>query len=144
MEVNVTQDNLIKRLNFILDTMRVDNASTLLRLVVPEKLLIDETIVSIDIGEYISLIEKLNNLIKEKSKIEKCDFLVSIQELLERFALEVRICTSCLSLMIQGYVIDGGMDYYCCDECLEKDMTLEEFEKAYGDGSTDTYWTEWH
>ena len=45
--------------------------------------------------------------------------------------------------MIEGYVIEGGFAYYCSDKCLEYDMTLDEFKQAYGDGNTETYWTEW-
>ena len=45
--------------------------------------------------------------------------------------------------MIEGYVIEGGFAYYCSDNCLEYDMTLDEFKQAYGVGSTETYWTEW-
>ncbi|WP_438574327.1 CDP-alcohol phosphatidyltransferase [Clostridium sp.] len=86
----------------------------------------------------------MNNVLNDRDRVARYKFAASIQEELESFALEVRVCTSCLKIMIEGYVIDGGMDYYCSDKCLEYDMTLEEFEQAYGDGDTDTYWTEWY
>lgn len=86
----------------------------------------------------------MNNLVNEKDRWKKHSFALSIQEELEEFGLDVRVCTSCLNLMIECYVIEGGMDYYCSDECLEYDMTLEEFEQAYVDRDTETYWTEWH
>lgn len=67
-----------------------------------------------------------------------------MQEVLEEYGLEARVCTSCINLMIEGYVIDGGMTYYCSDKCLEFDMTLEEFNDAYGDGESETYFTNWY
>lgn len=45
--------------------------------------------------------------------------------------------------MHEGYCIEGGFAYYCSDECLEANMTREEFEELYEDGG-DTYWTEWY
>ena len=36
------------------------------------------------------------------------------------------------------------MEYYCSDECLEKNMTREEFEELYDGGEGDSYWTEWY
>lgn len=70
--------------------------------------------------------------------------------LLELFA---RKCTCCGGGMNQGYVVGGGAEYYCTDECLMqhytpeewKEMTAEEEEDDYGFslGSDDNYWTEW-
>lgn len=46
--------------------------------------------------------------------------------------------------MRTGYVIDGGVEYYCTDECLHKHYTEEEWEDMYDDGNSDSYWTEWY
>jgi len=54
-----------------------------------------------------------------------------------------RKCSECGKGMNEGYVIDGGSEYYCSDPCLHKHMTDAEFEDACDDGEGDTYWTEW-
>jgi len=54
-----------------------------------------------------------------------------------------RKCSECGKGMKEGYVIDGGSEYYCSDECLHKHMTEAEFDELYADGEGDTYWTEW-
>ena len=52
-----------------------------------------------------------------------------------------RQCTACGAGMNEGYVINGGCEHYCSDDCLP--MTEAEFEEQYGDGEGDSYWTEW-
>lgn len=54
-----------------------------------------------------------------------------------------RICSDCKEIMTEGYVIDNGLDYYCSDTCLEKNMSRKEFNKLYNDGEGDSYWTNW-
>lgn len=53
-----------------------------------------------------------------------------------------RTCEKCGKGMIEGFVIDGGMSYYCSEECLHKDVSPEEWEQLYEDGG-DSYWTQW-
>jgi hypothetical protein len=45
--------------------------------------------------------------------------------------------------MSEGFVIEDGLAYYCSHECLEKNMTQEEYLKLYDDGNGDSYWTQW-
>jgi len=52
-------------------------------------------------------------------------------------------CTACGAGMNEGYVINGGEEYYCSDECLHKHITPAEFDELYDDGDGDSYWTEW-
>lgn len=54
-----------------------------------------------------------------------------------------RSCDECGKPMTEGYCIDNGFEYYCSDECLEKNMTRAEFERLYADGEGDSYYTEW-
>lgn len=54
-----------------------------------------------------------------------------------------RQCTECRKGMNEGYVIEGGDEYYCSDPCLHKHVTPEEFLELYGEGDTQTYYTEW-
>jgi hypothetical protein len=45
--------------------------------------------------------------------------------------------------MSEGFVIEDGLAYYCSQECLEKNMTQEEYLELYDDGNGDSYWTQW-
>ena len=54
-----------------------------------------------------------------------------------------RQCTECRNGMNEGFVIEGGMEYYCSDACLDKHISPSEFLELYGEGEGDTYWTEW-
>lgn len=128
----------------ILDTEGVEKEGVLLKLFEEHYIAYDNSKVYITNEEYKALIYKLNSLLMGRNDVAKHNLSTTIQEHLECFELDVRVCTSCLSLMVEGYVIDGGVDYYCTDKCLEIDMTLEEFNEAYGDGETETYFTEWY
>lgn len=56
---------------------------------------------------------------------------------------EIKICSRCGSIMIEGYCIEGGMEYYCDDECFfTNGYTKEQWQKDYTDEG-DSYWTEW-
>jgi hypothetical protein len=54
-----------------------------------------------------------------------------------------RVCTHCKCLMISGYVIDGGLEYFCSNEHLLTTYTAEEFTEMYDDGNGETYYTNW-
>jgi hypothetical protein len=43
----------------------------------------------------------------------------------------VRICDECGKVMIEGYCLGGGEEYYCSDECLHKNYSNEEFLAMY-------------
>ncbi|MGL5352965.1 MAG: hypothetical protein ACRDA5_06535 [Clostridium sp.] len=144
MTVTVGQRELIKRIHSILDAKGIETEGALFKLFENYNIADDDSKVYIDNEEYKSLINKINSLLKSRDEVIKYNVATTIQECLECFELDVRVCTSCVSLMVEGYVIDGGVDYYCSDKCLEFDMTLEEFNEAYGDGETETYFTEWY
>lgn len=57
---------------------------------------------------------------------------------------EIRQCSDCKKIMIQGYCIEGGEAYYCDDDCLYRNLTEEEFDELYDYGEGDSYWTEWN
>lgn len=57
--------------------------------------------------------------------------------------IETRKCDECGKEMKAGYVIEGGVEYFCSDECLHKHYTDEEYLEMYDEGNGDTYWTEW-
>lgn len=132
------QQELIKMKNDYLNT-DIEYYNSILDWISNISLSPDRETVKINIDDYKDAINKLNKIINLRYS-----FASEIQEELEAYELEVRVCSICSSLMIEGYVIDGGSEYYCSDECLKVDMTLEEFEDLYNDGSTETYWTEWY
>lgn len=53
-----------------------------------------------------------------------------------------RICNICGKAMTEGYCVEGGLEYYCSDECLHKVYSPEEWDEMYTDDG-DSYWTEW-
>ena len=54
---------------------------------------------------------------------------------------ETEVCSQCNQDMSEGYVLEGGVDYYCSDKCLLKNMTKNEFLELFMDGYGDSYWT---
>lgn len=86
-----------------------------------------------DKGDMNELAEAEDSLIEEFCKLNK----IKPQE---KFA---RRCTQCGNLMNKGFVVEGGEEYYCSDNCLHKKYTKEEWDEMYGDGDTDSCWTEW-
>lgn len=55
----------------------------------------------------------------------------------------MRRCDKCGKPMKEGYVIAGGLEYYCSDKCLHEFYTEEEFLNMYDNGNGESYWTEW-
>lgn len=56
----------------------------------------------------------------------------------------VRHCDECGKEMWDGYCIENGIEYYCSEECLHKNISEEYFEELYDNGDGDSYWTEWY
>ncbi len=54
-----------------------------------------------------------------------------------------RKCDECEQGMNEGFVVNGGEEYYCSDKCLHKHYTKKEWKEMYADGETDSYWTAW-
>lgn len=53
------------------------------------------------------------------------------------------VCNCCGKVMTEGFVIEGGEEYFCSDECLHSKYTSAEWNEMYGDGDTQSYWTVW-
>ena len=70
------------------------------------------------------------------------DIANMLMELSNYLLGNVRVCGECGKIMQEGYVIEGGLQYYCSDECLHKHYTKEEWEEMYTDDG-DNYWTSW-
>lgn len=88
-------------------------------------------------GIIVDLVESANLLLSDEGKKK-------LVELLEEENIEVRICTHCHSIMTEGYCIESGEAYYCSSECLESEMSREDYEQLYNDGDGDSYWTQWN
>ena len=52
-----------------------------------------------------------------------------------------RVCCICNKPMLEGYVIDDGVEYYCCDDCLHAVYSEEEYEELCMNDLA--YWTQW-
>lgn len=76
------------------------------------------------------------------SIIDELEF-EEIKKIIEENEENKRTCSECGKEMTQGHCIENGMEYYCSDECLHKNMTQEEYLELYDDGNGDSYWTEW-
>lgn len=58
--------------------------------------------------------------------------------------INVRHCNKCGKEMWEGYCIENGMEYYCSEECLHKNISEEEWEELYDEGNGDSYYTDWY
>lgn len=54
----------------------------------------------------------------------------------------MRKCSICGKPMTEGYCYEGGLMYFCSDECLHQQFTDAEWEELYSDDG-DSYWTSW-
>ena len=57
-----------------------------------------------------------------------------------------RKCDKCGCGMNEGYVINGGEEYYCTPKCLHEVYTPKEWQDMYeadDNNNSDNYWTEW-
>lgn len=84
-------------------------------------------------------IEALNYAIKVLEEQEKKNILEKYEE-----DVYVRHCNECGKEMWEGFCIEGGLEYYCSEECLHKNLTEEEYEELYDNGNGDSYYTEWY
>ena len=93
------------------------------------------------LSEEIKYHPAINDISAKELKHHKDDtvFWESLSEQLDCF----RICDACRKPMIEGYCIESGVSYYCCDKCLYQDMTEDDYEELYNDVRGETYYTSW-
>lgn len=84
----------------------------------------------------IDMVEFANELFNDEDK-------ENFKEICDEYDIEIRICSKCGIIMVQGYCIGDGESYYCGDDCLYSEMTKEEYEELYDNGNGDSYWTDW-
>lgn len=82
------------------------------------------------------LIKSANELLTKKQR----DVLLG---LFEEQGIEVRVCSACDHIMIEGFCIGNGEDYYCSKKCLTTELSWKEYLELYNDGNGDSYWTQW-
>ena len=94
------------------------------------------------------LIKALNNMfdkyIKEKKPLSVDE--QDMQEFLEEQGIESRICSNCDHLMIEGYIVDEGNEYFCSDKCMKEfysEEELAELLEGADEDDTSIYWTDW-
>jgi len=99
--------------------------------------------------EYECWIDEPNNLMTEENSTEE-----EYDAIIETFRAYIiangvnyaRICDKCGCGMNEGYVIEGGVEYYCTPKCLHEVYTPKEWQDMYeadDNGNSDNYWTEW-
>jgi hypothetical protein len=57
--------------------------------------------------------------------------------------LFARKCDSCGNGMNEGYLLHGGIEYYCSDVCLRKNYSDDDWNDMYDDGEGDCHYTTW-
>lgn len=65
---------------------------------------------------------------------------------LKKDTIEIlRQCNNCKKINFKsGFVIDNGLEYYCCESCLYDNYTEKEWDELYDNGNSDSYYTEWN
>jgi hypothetical protein len=94
-----------------------------------------------ELEDAVSFMETLEEYEDEEGKQRRERKIKLIKD--ARLVAGLRQCSECGDGMNEGYCIEGGLAYYCTDECLEKNMTREDFLNLYDDGEGDSYYTEW-
>ena len=99
--------------------------------------------------EYECWIDEPNNLMTEENSTEE-EYDAIIETFREYIIANginyARICDKCGCGMNEGYVIEGGVEYYCTPKCLHEVYTPKEWQDMYeaeDNGNSDNYWTEW-
>lgn len=65
------------------------------------------------------------------------------QLMIEEFSDCFRVCDECKQIMFSGFVINGGDEHYCSEECLHKHYSQEEYLQMNAENDDDNYWTQW-
>lgn len=99
--------------------------------------------------EYECWIDNPDNLMTEENPTEaEYDAIIETfcSYIKENGIKYARICDKCGNGMNEGYVINGGEEYYCTPKCLHEVYTPKEWQDMYeadDNGNMDNYWTEW-
>ena len=89
----------------------------------------------VELNERTTLKEFLTDYLIEQAELQ---FVVDELDLQHS-----RCCSECGKPMYEGYCIENGLEYYCSDECLHKNLSEEEYNALHDEGNADSYWTSW-
>ena len=70
--------------------------------------------------------------------------LSDVEEVLPEIGL--RVCTQCGDLHAEGYFFEGDTTYYCSEECMLKEVTMDEYMELYElseEGHDGAFYTQW-
>jgi hypothetical protein len=100
--------------------------------------------------EYECWVDEPNNIMTEINPTEEeYDAIIETfrEYIIANGVKYARICDKCGNGMNDGYIVNGGDEYYCSAECLHKDYSPKEWQEMYDEseenGGNDHYWTEW-
>jgi len=87
-------------------------------------------------AEQLMILERLVTILKKDMRGNKTVYQAvgnAIESDLEDLTeiAEIRVCDECGKIMVEGYCIDGGNEYYCSDACLCKNYTKEQWLAIY-------------
>ena len=66
------------------------------------------------------------------------DILETLKHILHNNGM--RVCDNCKRIMIEGYIIEGGIKHYCSYDCLNTNISPKEYKRLHSEG--DTYYIE--
>ena len=97
-------------------------------------------------NEYECWIDEPSNVMTEENPTEaEYDAIIETfcSYIKEKGINYARICDKCGNGMNEGYVVEGGEEYYCTPKCLHEVYTPMEWQNRCSDENTENYWTEW-
>lgn len=62
----------------------------------------------------------------------------------EGCTLDIPICDCCGKACEDVFVVDGGTEHYCSEECLHTKYSREEWDRMYDEDSDSNYYTEYY
>lgn len=54
-----------------------------------------------------------------------------------------RVCHNCGKPMCEGYSLRNGVEYYCCDPCLQNHYSSDELDELSDGDIYDIHWKQW-
>jgi hypothetical protein len=73
------------------------------------------------------------------------DRILSTQDLkIKELEDDERLCSQCNIPMLEGFYFESDGTQYCCEECLAKVISWQEYLKIHDNGNGDAFWTDWY
>lgn len=101
--------------------------------------------------EYECWIDEPDNIMTEENPTEQeYDAIIETfrEYIIANGVKYARKCDKCGCGMNDGYVVNGGEEYYCSPKCLHEKYTPKEWDEMSSDfdiyDCRENYWTEWY